>query len=141
MHREGSIGHQARDALLLCMSLSQKNSNIGEYIAFHSSICPVLVTGLGGLYSRLPNVLEITTPDWHRITPDDVTEIPEMTPFMNSLEFINAVAQVAHSQIRQQLLDFMYQGFLIPVLGSTLLQVCHFYIEKKKFCFCGVNGG
>uniref|UniRef100_A0A336LVH9 CSON005889 protein n=1 Tax=Culicoides sonorensis TaxID=179676 RepID=A0A336LVH9_CULSO len=122
VHREGSIGHQARDALLLCMSLSQKNSNIGEYIAKQSSICPVLVTGLGGLYSRLPNVIEISTPDWHRITPDDVTEMPELTPFMNSLEFINAVAQVAHPLIREQLLEYMYRGFLIPVLGSTLLQ-------------------
>ncbi|XP_063707999.1 FHIP family protein AAEL005291 isoform X2 [Culicoides brevitarsis] len=122
VHREGSIGHQARDALLLCMSLSQKNSNVGEYIAKQSSICPVLVTGLGGLYSRLPNVLEISTPDWHRITPDDVTEIKELTPFMNSLEFINAVAQVAHPLIREQLLEYMYRGFLIPVLGSTLLQ-------------------
>ncbi|XP_063708000.1 FHIP family protein GH13096 isoform X3 [Culicoides brevitarsis] len=123
VHREGSIGHQARDALLLCMSLSQKNSNVGEYIAKQSSICPVLVTGLGGLYSRLPNVLEISTPDWHRITPDDVTEIKELTPFMNSLEFINAVAQVAHPLIREQLLEYMYRGFLIPVLGSTLLQI------------------
>lgn len=49
VHCEGSIGHQARDALLLCMSLSQKNANVGDYIAHHSSMCPVLVTGLCGL--------------------------------------------------------------------------------------------
>lgn len=86
-------------------------------------MCPVLVTGLGGLYSLLPNAIEINTPDWHRITPDDVGQLQELTLFMNSLEFINAVAQVAHKLIRRQLLDFMYQGFLIPVLGSTLMQV------------------
>ncbi|XP_017855328.1 UPF0518 protein GI14169 isoform X2 [Drosophila busckii] len=122
VHREGSLGHQARDALLLCMALSQKNSNIGHYIAQYSSICPLLVTGLGGLYSRLPNSIEISSIDWHRITPDDVAEIPELTLFMNSLEFCNAVVQVAHEQIKQQLLDFMYQGFIVPVLGPAILQ-------------------
>ncbi|XP_035788858.1 UPF0518 protein AGAP011705-like isoform X2 [Anopheles albimanus] len=122
VHREGSLGHQARDALLLCMALSQKNSNVGTYIATYSSICPVLVTGLGGLYSRLPNQIDIRTADWYRITTDDVTELPELTLFMNSLEFCNAVVQVAHAMIRQQLLDFLYQGFLVPVLGPAILQ-------------------
>ncbi|XP_075158752.1 FHIP family protein GJ17503 isoform X2 [Haematobia irritans] len=122
VHREGSLGHQARDALLLCMALSQKNSNIGTYIAQYSSMCPLLVTGLGGLYSRLPNSIEINCIDWHRITPDDVTEIPELTLFMNALEFCNAVVQVAHEMIKTQLLDFMYQGFIVPVLGPALLQ-------------------
>lgn len=122
VHREGSIGHQARDALLLCMSLSQKNSNVGTYIAQYSSMCPLLVTGLGGLYSRLPNSIEITSIDWHRITPDDVTEIPELTLFMNALEFCNAVVQVAHEMIKNQLLDFLYQGFIVPVLGPAILQ-------------------
>lgn len=105
------------------MALSQKNSNIGTYIAQYSSICPLLVTGLGGLYSRLPNSIEISAIDWHRITPDDVTEIPELTLFMNALEFCNAVVQVAHEMIKQQLLDFMYQGFIVPVLGPAILQV------------------
>ncbi|XP_032595108.1 FHIP family protein GH13096 isoform X2 [Drosophila grimshawi] len=122
VHREGSLGHQARDALLLCMALSQKNSNIGHYIAQYSSICPLLVTGLGGLYSRLPNSIEVSAIDWHRITPDDVAEIPELTLFMNALEFCNAVVQVAHEMIKQQLLDFMYQGFIVPVLGPAILQ-------------------
>ncbi|XP_055536086.1 FHIP family protein AAEL005291 isoform X2 [Wyeomyia smithii] len=122
VHREGSLGHQARDALLLCMALSQKNSNVGTYIATYSSICPVLVTGLGGLYSRLPNQIDVKTSDWYRVTTDDVTEMQELTLFMNSLEFCNAVVQVAHSMIRQQLLDFLYQGFLVPVLGPAILQ-------------------
>lgn len=124
MHSEGSLGHQARDALLLCMSLSQKNSNVGTYIAKYSSMCPVLVTGLGGLYSSLPNQFDVVQNiDWYRITPDDVAEIPKLTLFMNSLEFCNAVVQVAHDLIKQQLLDLIYQGFLVPVLGPALLQV------------------
>uniref|UniRef100_A0A1A9WAR8 FHF complex subunit HOOK-interacting protein C-terminal domain-containing protein n=1 Tax=Glossina brevipalpis TaxID=37001 RepID=A0A1A9WAR8_9MUSC len=122
VHREGSLGHQARDALLLCMALSQKNSNIGIYIAQYSSMSPLLVTGLGGLYSRLPNSIEIKSIDWHRITPDDVTEITELTLFMNALEFCNAVIQVAHEMIKKQLLDFTYQGFIVPVLGPAILQ-------------------
>lgn len=138
MHREGSIGHQARDALLLCMSLSQKNSNVGTYIAQYSSMCPLLVTGLGGLYSRLPNSIEITSIDWHRITPDDVTEIPELTLFMNALEFCNAVVQVAHEMIKNQLLDFLYQGFIVPVLGPALLQVkisnLFTFVELSSIC-------
>lgn len=84
---------------------------------------PVLVTGLCGLYSSLPNSIEVLTTDWFRITADDVNEIPSLTLFMNSLEFCNAVVQVAHQRIADQLLDFLYQGFLTPVLGPALLQV------------------
>lgn len=143
VHSEGSLGHQARDALLLCMSLSQKNSNVGTYIAKYSSMCPVLVTGLGGLYSSLPNQFDIfQQTDWYRITPDDVADIPKLTLFMNSLEFCNAVVQVAHNLIKQQLLDFMYQGFLVPVLGPALLQVIYIciytllVISKTLLSYC-----
>ncbi|XP_037025547.1 UPF0518 protein GF15501 isoform X3 [Bradysia coprophila] len=123
VHRDGSIGHQARDALLLCMSLSQKNENVGTYIAQYSSMCPVLVMGLGGLYSSLPNAIDITAIDWHRITTDDVADIPELTKFMNLLEFCNACVQVAHELIKTQLLDFMYTGFIVGVLGPAILQI------------------
>ncbi|XP_055716920.1 FHIP family protein GA25918 isoform X3 [Phlebotomus papatasi] len=124
IHREGLVGHKARDALLLCMALSQKNENVRTYIEQYSSVCPVLVTGLGGLYSLLPTTIDTnSTTDWHRITPDDVAEMNELTLFMSSLEFCNAVVQVAHEVIKHQLLDFMYQGFVVPVLGSTLLQI------------------
>lgn len=125
MHRDGSLGHQARDALLLCMALSQKNDNVGTYIARHSSMCTVLVTGLGGLYSVLPNQLDVAAADWHRLTADDVADIGELTAFANALEFCNAVVQVAHELIREQLLDVMYVGFIVPVLGPALLQVGH----------------
>lgn len=136
VHREGSLGHQARDALLLCMALSQKNDNVGTYIARHSAMCTVLVTGLGGLYSLLPNTLDIATADWHRITADDVSDVAELTAFMNALEFCNAVVQVAHELIREQLLDVMYMGFIVPVLGPALLQVClaFMWIDWKRRC-------
>ena len=47
IHHEGSIGQQARDALLLIMSLSSKHQNIGEYIAENSDFCPVSTKSTG----------------------------------------------------------------------------------------------
>ncbi|XP_011339039.1 UPF0518 protein AAEL005291 isoform X3 [Ooceraea biroi] len=122
VHREDGVGQQARDAMLLCMSLSKKNDEVGLYIADHSNICPVLATGLSGLYSVLPRKLDIETDDWHQLTPDDVNDLPALTQLMNSLEFCNAVAQVAHPLVQKQLLEFLYQGFLVPVMGPALLQ-------------------
>ncbi|XP_012279879.1 UPF0518 protein AAEL005291 isoform X2 [Orussus abietinus] len=122
IHREGGVGQQARDAMLLCMSLSKKNDEVGQYIADHSNVCPVLATGLSGLYSLLPRKLDIETEDWHRLTPDDVNDMPALTQLMNSLEFCNAVAQVAHPLVQKQLLEFLYHGFLVPVMGPALLQ-------------------
>ncbi|XP_012150405.1 FHIP family protein AGAP011705 isoform X2 [Megachile rotundata] len=122
VHREGGVGQQARDSMLLCMSLSKKNDEVGVYIAEHSNICPVLATGLSGLYSLLPRKLDIETDDWYRLTPDDVNDLPALMQLMNSLEFCNAVAQVAHPLVQKQLLEFLYHGFLVPVMGPALLQ-------------------
>ena len=41
IHREGPIGQQARDALLLIMALSCVHDHIGTYIADYSDFCPV----------------------------------------------------------------------------------------------------
>ena len=43
VHREGVIGQQARDALLLIMSLSAKNDKIGLFVANESNFCPVSI--------------------------------------------------------------------------------------------------
>lgn len=122
VHREEGIGQQARHALLLCMSLSKKNEHVAQYITQHSNVCPVLATGLSGLYSLLPRKLLVDGDDWHQLTPDDVTDLPELAAFMNSLEFCNAVVQDAHPSITSQMLEFLYQGFLVPVMGPALLQ-------------------
>ncbi|RZB39943.1 UPF0518 domain containing protein -like [Asbolus verrucosus] len=65
---------------------------------------------------------DISVPDWRRLTPDDVNDIKGLSTFVTSLEFSNAVAQVAHPLIRKQLQEFLFRGFLIPVLGPALLQ-------------------
>lgn len=120
VHREGSIGQQARDSLLLIMSLSRSHPSIGVYIAENSNFCPVLATGLSGLYSLLPRKLlteVMTANDWHQLTNEDINEIAELQTFLNSLEFCNAVIRVSHPLVKQQLLEYISQGFLISVIG------------------------
>ncbi len=41
LHSEGKIGSRARDALLLCISLSKTHDGIGEYIAKRTHFCHV----------------------------------------------------------------------------------------------------
>ncbi|XP_043462935.1 FHIP family protein GK23746 isoform X2 [Leptopilina heterotoma] len=123
IHREGGVGQQARDAMLLCMSLSRKNDEVGSYIADTSTgVCSVLAMVINALYSDLPKKLDIETDDWHRLTPDDINDMPALTQLINYLEFCNAVAQVAHPLVQKQVLDFLYNGFLVPVMGYALLQ-------------------
>ncbi|XP_040269314.1 FTS and Hook-interacting protein-like [Bufo bufo] len=39
---------------------------------------------------------------------------------MNSLEFCNAVTQVAHPLVQNQLVEYLHNGFLVPVMGPAL---------------------
>ncbi|XP_062576327.1 FHF complex subunit HOOK-interacting protein 1B-like isoform X2 [Saccostrea cucullata] len=122
IHREGKVGQQARDALLLIMTISARNPHIGLYIAENSDFCPVLATGLSGLYSSLPRKIPVYTDEWHQFSQEDISLVPELQMFLNSLEFCNAVTQVSHPAIRTQLIKFIYDGFLVPVLGPALHQ-------------------
>lgn len=57
IHREGAVGQQARDALLLIMALSAENQRVAKHVAQNTYFCPVsparssrearLVPGLG----------------------------------------------------------------------------------------------
>ncbi|XP_022377462.1 FTS and Hook-interacting protein isoform X3 [Enhydra lutris kenyoni] len=85
VHREGTLGQQARDSLLLLMALSAGSPTVGRYIADHSYFCPVLATGLSALYSSLPRKIE-----------------------------------VAHPLVQKQLVDYIHNGFLVPVMGPAL---------------------
>ncbi|KAG7221919.1 hypothetical protein INR49_016945 [Caranx melampygus] len=67
IHREGTVGQQARDALLLIMSLSAENERVAKHIAENTYFCPV-----------------------------------------------------AHPDIRDQLVSYIYNGFLVPVLAPAL---------------------
>ena len=59
VHRQGRVGEQARDALLLIMSLSAKNEDVGKYIAENSDFCPVshMLFGYKKLMSQLSFIL------------------------------------------------------------------------------------
>ncbi|XP_012515472.1 PREDICTED: protein FAM160A1 [Propithecus coquereli] len=123
IHREGTVGQQARDALLFIMSLSAENSMVAHHIVENTYFCPVLATGLSGLYSSLPTKLEEKGEEWHCLLKDDWLLLPSLVQFMNSLEFCNAVIQVAHPLIRRQLVSYIYNGFLVPVLAPALHKV------------------
>ena len=122
VHFEGSVGQQARDALLLIMALSSQHDHIGIYIAEHSDFCPVLATGLSGLYFSLPQKLSISGDDWYQLTEADISTMPDLAMFLNSLEFCNAVVQVSHHLVRDQLLKYIHDGFLLPVIAPALHQ-------------------
>lgn len=120
IHRDGAIGQQARDALLLVMAASASHEAVARYIAENSYFCPVLATGLSALYSSLPRKIEVRGDDWHALRREDWMGVSSLVLFMNSLEFCNAVVQVAHPLVRSQLLDYLHNGFLVPVVGPAL---------------------
>ncbi|XP_063757104.1 FHF complex subunit HOOK-interacting protein 1A-like isoform X2 [Eleginops maclovinus] len=119
-HRQGSVGQQARDALLLIMSLSAADPRVARHIAQNTYFCPVLATGLSGLYSSLPARLQVYSEDWHCLDQADWQQVPALVHFMHSLDFCSAVTKVAHPSIRSQLLGYIYNGFLVPVLAPAL---------------------
>ncbi|XP_070710957.1 FHF complex subunit HOOK-interacting protein 1A-like [Pempheris klunzingeri] len=119
-HRQGAVGQQARDALLLIMSLSASDPRVAQHIAENTYFCPVLATGLSGLYSSLPARLQVYSEDWHCLDEADWQQVPALVHFLHSLDFCSAVTKVAHPSIRSQLLGYIYNGFLVPVLAPAL---------------------
>lgn len=83
----------------------------------------MLATGLSALYSSLPRKIEVRGDDWHALRREDWIGVSSLVLFMNSLEFCNAVVQVAHPLVRSQLLDYLHNGFLVPVMGPALHKV------------------
>ena len=136
IHKEGclgfqcygslSYGQQARDTLLMIMQLSSRNANLAKYIVDCTDFCPILATGLSGLYSELPQKFseDENYEEVHYLQREDIINIPALNKFINSLEFCNNVIQVSHSQIANQLLQYIYYGFLVPVVAPALTQNC-----------------
>jgi len=119
------LGQQARDALLMIMQLSMRNSNLARYIVDSTDFCPILATGLSGLYSELPQKLTSNEnfDEIRYLKRDDIMNLESLNKFINSLEFCNNVIQVSHSLIANQLLQYVYYGFLVPVIAPALTQV------------------
>uniref|UniRef100_A0A3P8T316 FHF complex subunit HOOK-interacting protein C-terminal domain-containing protein n=1 Tax=Amphiprion percula TaxID=161767 RepID=A0A3P8T316_AMPPE len=107
-HRQGSVGQQARDALLLIMSLSASEPRVAQHIAQNTYFCPVLATGLSGLYSSLPARLQVYSEDWHCLDRADWQQILVIIMNMNNMLCVFT------------LLSYIYNGFLVPVLAPAL---------------------
>lgn len=121
LYDPGSVGQLAKDASLLILAVSRQTDSVARFIASHTNFCPVLATGLSALFSSLPRNLHLTSEDWHQITKRDIVENLELHHFYAALEFCNAVVQVAHPIVVDQLLDFVYNGFMLNVMGAALL--------------------
>ncbi|XP_062310994.1 FHF complex subunit HOOK-interacting protein 1A-like [Osmerus eperlanus] len=119
-HREGPVGRRARDALLSIMMLSHSDPRVATHITDNTYFCPVLATGLSGLYSSLPARLQVFSEDWFCLEPSDWSQVPALVQILNSLHFCCSVIRVAHPSIRAQLLGYIYNGFLVPVLAPAL---------------------
>ena len=120
LHRPDSQGQLARDSLLLLVSLSSQHQNMETFISEHSNFCPILATGLSGLYSSLPRSLQVDSPSWHRLDPQDGQDLPGLGNLLTSLELCSAVLQVAPVSVKVQLLALVEAGFLVPVIGPAL---------------------
>ncbi len=94
------------------------------------------------MYSDLPHRLSTNNDEWFILTKKEWSECPALVQFMNSLQFSNDVIQVsselllsmlfnrsfqiAHPTIGHHLLQYIYHGFLVPVLGPSIYQVCSY---------------
>ncbi|XP_047546986.1 FHF complex subunit HOOK interacting protein 1B isoform X7 [Lutra lutra] len=124
VHREGTLGQQARDSLLLLMALSAGSPTVGCYIADHSYFCPVLATGLSALYSSLPRKIEVPGDDWHCLRREDWLGVPALALFMSSLEFCNAVIQTSVEEMiaSTAYLELFLRSISEPALLRTFLR-------------------
>uniref|UniRef100_F1KTT5 FHF complex subunit HOOK-interacting protein C-terminal domain-containing protein n=1 Tax=Ascaris suum TaxID=6253 RepID=F1KTT5_ASCSU len=125
LYDSGDVGQLARDALLLVLSVSRRLKYVAAFIAIKSNFCPVVATGLSGCYSQLPrNIGSIlyVGDDWHKINTADIESYPSLADFHSSLLFCNAVVQVAHEYVVSQIISYIYNGFLLPVVLPSLLQ-------------------
>jgi len=133
LHSDGHVGSQARDALLLCISLSKTHEGIGRFIATGTDFCQHLAYGLSGMYSSMPRKLEganFTDSSWYRLSNMDLSNLPDVLKFLATLEFCDAVIQAAHSSVQDELLGLIYMGFLDSVVKPALTQS----LESELVC-------
>jgi len=135
LHSDGHVGSQARDALLLCISLSKTHEGIGRFIATGTDFCQHLAYGLSGMYSSLPRKLEgpnFTDSSWYRLSNMDLSHLPDVVKFLATLEFCDAVIQAAHSSVQDELLGLIYMGFLDSVVKPALTQEHQIMLHKDE---------
>ncbi|VDN15895.1 unnamed protein product [Dibothriocephalus latus] len=116
LHLQGQAGDNVRDALLLILALSVRAPDVAQYLTSGSDLCPVLGTGLSGLYSSLPKKLtvssqgppsgapsskEIYVPGagWHRLTKREWSSCEPLAKFLNTLDFCDLAVRVSLMRI------------------------------------------
>ena len=114
VYRDGQVGQRARVSLLLIFSHSARCAEVSEYITNNSNFCPVLATGLSGLYSTLPRRLEFRGDEFCSLERYHWENVSSLRSFMQSLLFINSVCELAEPKVLQSLLSFLHSGFLVP---------------------------
>ncbi|CAL8074295.1 unnamed protein product [Calicophoron daubneyi] len=125
VYREGDLGWQARDALLLVATYSLKDDAFSAGIAQNSSVCPVLATGLATLYAELPRRLVDSNlpdswPDLIHTLDEQENSSPQFAKFLDALDFCQSMLEVAHPLIQASLLHYIHSGFFVSVLGFAL---------------------
>jgi hypothetical protein len=100
------------------MAHLRESETTASNVAKHSTLCPALASGLGEVYSELPNRLILPSADdedgsinsWHRLEIEDGDDVPELRQFLDLLGFTNAVCQIAHPLVLSELLDYIFHG-------------------------------
>ncbi|CAH8588720.1 unnamed protein product [Heterobilharzia americana] len=125
--RDGDLGWQARDSLLLIAAYSLRDEEFSHSIAKYSSICAVIATGLGMLYTALPHRLvnnnsPETWPILIRTLDTNQEANTRFTEFLGALDFCRSLLEIAHPLIQSCLLHCIHAIFFVSVIGPALTQ-------------------
>ncbi|XP_009465806.1 PREDICTED: FTS and Hook-interacting protein [Nipponia nippon] len=119
IHHEGVLGQQARDALLLIMAMSASNHAVAKSITDNSYFCPVWL-GVSRHDGPLPAAVQ-----GPGRSPGAVLPLQGRVWLLGrepqpSLEEGPALARESEPCSREQLVDYVHNGFLVPVMGPAL---------------------
>lgn len=124
LHRPNLVGERAREAMLICLSCTQRFDYLGAWVVDETDFCPLLATGLSGLFSELPRTLfsERMSLEHFRVYHEMLESTSELQLFLRCLRFCDEALARSHPFIQVQFYDFFFNGFLLPVLGPALHQ-------------------
>ncbi|CAH8568248.1 unnamed protein product [Schistosoma intercalatum] len=125
--RDGDLGWQARDSLLLIAAYSLRDEEFSHSIAKYSSICAVIATGLGILYTALPHRLvnnnsPETWPLLIRTLNTNQLANARFNEFLDALDFCRSLLEIAHPLIQSCLLHCIHAIFFVSIIGPALTQ-------------------
>eukprot|EP00053_Salpingoeca_punica_P018290 m.178878 g.178878 ORF g.178878 m.178878 type:complete len:1154 (-) comp17402_c0_seq2:211-3672(-) len=114
----GDTCRMAREALMLCMHVSERRGDVPLFIIERTNFCESLASGLSGRFSRLPTVLP---KDAWRLTPRQISEhVPQLAAFLDALEFCDQVLSIADRKLAGHVLRLLRSGFLDSVMRPAM---------------------